>query len=352
MELSAFQRTLLHNQNYLVQKDLPLSIRPLNFPADFDALTTLTVASFQYPENEAWSVQADDEENISDMFKSVKQLWSLFRLMSIFSPAMRDLLHGYFWEEDGRPIGMIVMQRRNTTNTWTIGNVGVLPEFRRRGIARKLVIACLDFIRAHGGEVALLDVIAENIPAYHLYQQMGFAHYTSRIEFNYLSDMILPETPLSDGYTSRSMGKFEWRPRFELDKEVTPANVQEFEPVTEAYLNPGKGLMLLSILLDKLGGQKTERIVFYAPEGEIVAIGYYRIRKKEGGVNGLNIRVHPDHPDMAVHLLPFLINAALRLGPGRRIEFALPAWQTHLLDVAKKTGCEKRYEYHSLGLKI
>ncbi len=329
-----------------------MSIRPLKFPADIDSLIALTIKTFQYPENEAWSVQADDEENITDMFESVKKLWPLFRFMGIFSPAMRDILQGYFWEEDGQPVGTIVMQRRNTTSTWMIGNVGVLPEFRRRGIARQLVEASLALIREKGGEVALLDVIAENLPAYRLYQKMGFTHYTGEIEFNYLHETPLPEVGLPSGYSVAPMGKFEWRPRYELDKAITPAHVQEYEPVTEKHANPGKGLMLLSLLINKLSGQKVERLACRTPEGEMVGRGYYNIRKKEGGVNGLNIRVNPAHPDLAAHLLPSLINTALRLGPGRRIEFALPAWQTELVTLAKELGCEKRYVYHRMGVKL
>ncbi len=329
-----------------------MSIRLIKFPADIDPLIDLTIKTFQYPENEAWSVQADDEESITDTFKSLKTLWPLFRLMGIFSPKMRDILNGYFWEEEGRPVGMIVMQRQSNTSSWMIGNVGVLPEFRRRGIARKLVAACLDFIREHGGEIALLDVIAENIPAYQLYQRMGFAHYTSRIEFNYLDDAPLPDMPLPDGYTVAPMDKYEWRPRFKLEKEVTPADVQNFEPVTEAHYNPGKGLILFSHLLMKLSGQKVQRFAFRAINGDMAGIGYYRIRKKKGGVNGLNLRVHPAHPEIAAHILPFLINTALRLGPGRRIEFSLPKWQSHLVELSQQAGCEKRFEYHSMGLKF
>ncbi len=329
-----------------------MPIRAIKFPTDIDTLIDLTADTFQYPENEAWSVQADDEESITDTFKSLKTLWPLFRLMGIFSPKMRNILNGYFWEEEGRPVGMIVMQRQSNTSSWMIGNVGVLPEFRRRGIARKLVAACLDFIREHGGEIALLDVIAENIPAYHLYQKMGFVHYSSRIEINYISDALLAEVPLPDGYTVAPMGKFEWRPRFKLEKEVTPLDVQKFEPVTEAHYNPGKALILFSLLLMRLSGQKTKRLAFRTAAGEIVAFGYYRIRKKKGGVNGLNLRVHPDHPTVAAHIVPFLINTAIRLGPDRRIEFSIPAWQNHLLDVVLKAGCEKRFEYHSMGLKL
>ncbi len=334
------------------EKELILPIRAIKFPSDIDALIDLTVETFQYPENEAWSVQADDEESITDTFKSLKTLWPLFRLIGFFSPKIRNILNGFFWEEDGKPVGMIVMQRQNDTSTWMIGNVGVLPEFRRRGIARKLVVACLDFIRSNGGEIALLDVVAENLPAYKLYEEMGFIHYTSRIEINYLANTLLPEIPLAKEYTAAPMKKYEWRPRFELEKEIAPAEVQIYEPVTEAHYNSGKGLIFFSHLLMKLSGQKMQRLAFCSLNEKMVAIGYYRIRKKEGGVNGLNIRVHPDHPAVAAHIVPFLINTAIRLGPDRRIEFSVPAWQNHLLDVVLKAGCEKRFEYHSMGLKL
>ena len=324
----------------------------MKLPRDMDTLIDLTIKTFQYPENEAWSVQADDEESITDTFQSLKTLWPLFRLMSVFIPSMRDLLRGFFWEENGRLVGTIVIQRQNDTDTWMIGNVGVLPEYRRRGIARKLVEASLDAIREHGGEIALLDVIAANVPAYRLYEEMGFAHYTSRIEFNYLTETPVPEVGLPRGYSVAPMDKYEWRPRYELEKAVTPPEVQTFEPVSEAHYNPGKGLIFFSHLLMKLSGQKVERLAFRAPDGAMAAIGYYRIRKKKGGVNGLNLRVHPAHPAVAAHLVPFLINTALRLGPGRRIEFAIPVWQTALLDVIRQAGCEERYEFHRMGSEL
>jgi len=47
-----------------------MSLRPLHLPADFKTLTQLIIDTFQYPENESWSVQSDDQENITDMFKS------------------------------------------------------------------------------------------------------------------------------------------------------------------------------------------------------------------------------------------------------------------------------------------
>jgi len=174
------------------------------------------------------------------------------RLAQIISPALRDILRGYIWEHEHQPVGMIILQRQNTTNTWRIGNVAVLPAYRRRGIARMLVEIGLGFIREHGGEMALLGVISGNLPAYTLYQNLGFVHYDSRHEFNYDQETVLREIPLPEEYYISRLKSMAWRPRFVLAKQITPAHVQQFEPVTEAHYNPGRGLMALSLLLMKL----------------------------------------------------------------------------------------------------
>ncbi|MEN8172630.1 MAG: GNAT family N-acetyltransferase, partial [Chloroflexota bacterium] len=326
-----------------------MSIRPLNLPSDFNVLTELIVDSFQYPENESWSVGTDDQENIQDMFTGVQRIWPLLRLVQFFSPALRDVLHGYFWEHEGLPVGMIVMQRQNKTNTWRIGNVAVLPAFRRQGIARKLVAAALDFIRERGGEMALLDVISGNIPAYSLYEQMGFVHYNSRHEFEYLGETPLTEPPILEGYVVSKLKPLAWRPRFELSKEITPKDIQQYEPVTEAHYNPGV-MMPLSLLVMKVSGMKMQRVVIHTiDDGKTAAFGLYQVRKRAGGVNGIALRVNPDHPDLAGYLLPFLLNTATRLSPGRRIEFSVPYWQERVLEAVSHTPCVKKYEYHSMG---
>ena len=143
-------------------------MRPLNLPAVFKSLTQLTIDTFQYPENESWSVQSDNQENIADMFKSAQKIWHLMHLAQIISPALQDIICGYIWEHEHQPVGMIIMQRQNKINTWLIGNVAVIPAFRRQGIARMLVETGLGFIREHGGEMALLGVISGNLPAYTL----------------------------------------------------------------------------------------------------------------------------------------------------------------------------------------
>ncbi len=64
-----------------------------------------------------------------------------------------------------------------------------------------------------------------------------------------------------------------WYPRFVLAKQITPADVQQFEPVTEAHYNPGRGLMALSMLLRKLSGLKIDRITKVEPVFKFALLG-------------------------------------------------------------------------------
>ena len=328
-----------------------MSMRSLNLPEDFKMLSQLTIDTFQYPENESWSVQSDHQENITDMFESAKKMWPILRLAQLISPALRDIIRGYIWEQEGQPGGMIIMQRQNKTNSWKITNVAVLPKFRRRGIARSLVEASLRFISQRGGEMATLDVISGNFPAYTLYQKFGFEHYNSHHRFNYSEENLLSESPLPDGYTISKLQSMAWLPQFELAKQITPAEVQLYEPVTESHYNLGYGLVGLRTLLMKLSGMKIKRVTIRTNnDGNIIAFGRYHLRTRTGGVNNIGLSVHPEHADAVPYLLSFLLNTALRLSPNRRIEFSIPSWQTQILAAVSETNSTKQYEYHSMGI--
>jgi ribosomal-protein-alanine N-acetyltransferase len=54
-------------------------------------------------------------------------------------------------------------------------DLAVEPEFRRAGIARRLMLTVLEEARARAAAVVLLEVRASNLPAVALYQSLGFA---------------------------------------------------------------------------------------------------------------------------------------------------------------------------------
>ena len=132
-------------------------IRPFQLPQDVDRMASLLEDGFLYPENPAWSAQSDEQENMQDQVKSIKSIWPLMRVLQTFIPLMRDLMLGYIYEEDDKPVGLINFGRQKNIPEWFVGNVTVLPEYRRRGIARKLVEISLKELRERAAEIVTLE---------------------------------------------------------------------------------------------------------------------------------------------------------------------------------------------------
>ena len=84
-----------------------MSIRPFRAPADLQTLADIIPKAFQYPENEAWSIQEDEVENLVDSMQSIRKMWWIFRTIQVFVPMLKDALRGFVWEEDGKIAGNI-----------------------------------------------------------------------------------------------------------------------------------------------------------------------------------------------------------------------------------------------------
>ncbi|MFQ5796209.1 MAG: GNAT family N-acetyltransferase [Candidatus Bipolaricaulia bacterium] len=330
-----------------------MSLRAFKLPADLRVAVKIIPATFQYPENEAWSVQSDEKEEFIDTMNRVRRLWPVFGFAQLVSPALRDVFLGHVWEEDGQPVGMINFQRRGTTDTWYISNVGVLPNYRRQGIARKLVQVSLDLIRERGGKIVLLDVIAGNLPAYTLYEQLGFEHFSGSVKLSYQPDKAPPNPPLPDGYTIAPLSFFDWHTHYELEQRITPADIQKYEPVEVGrFRQPRLMRPLLPLVRIASGTRAKEITIRTAKQGRIVGQAGYEVRVRPGGVNHIDMRLDPAHEQLAPYLVQHLLNTALQLSPGRRIESKVPQWQAPVIAAAYGAGFMKRYEFHRMGIAL
>ena len=74
--------------------------------------------------------------------------------------------------ESGRVAGYVGSQ--TVCGETDMMNVAVTAEFRRKGIAEKLVLALVEALKAIGSHCLTLEVRASNTPAQALYEKLGF----------------------------------------------------------------------------------------------------------------------------------------------------------------------------------
>lgn len=331
-----------------------MPMRPIRLPGDLLPMLDMLPRTFQYPENPEWSFREDEQEDIIRMIKSWRRLWPLLRVLQLFSPALRDLFRGFIWEEAGEIAGVVLCQRQGTTNSWGVGIVGVLPEYRGRGIARRLMTRSLDDLRERGADKAVLGVIDQNVPAYSLYTSLGFEHYGGTVELEITPTEPPAVPPLSAGYVQEPVRRSKnWRVLYELDKRITPPERTRYEPVVLGRYRPP--LLLRPILpVIRLLQRREEKpiLVRRATDGQLIAWGRYDVPKRPGGVDSIRIRLDPEHPQLADYLVAYHLERAATRGPERRVDFMVPNWMTDVIQSAERYGFTRRFEYHELGLML
>ena len=325
-----------------------MPLRDFRLPYDIQTMIDILPLAFQYPENPEWSLDAEEIRGAIEQIQRIQRLWPLFRMLLMVSPSLRDELNGVVWEEAGQAFGLANVGRQGMTNSWSIANVGVLPAYRRRGIARKLVEGTIDLARKHSADQVVLQVIDGNTPAFDLYRSLGFVLYDTGIELTTHQTTTPPHIPLPGGYVINAIPMRNWRPRYELARRITPAEVQRFEPITEARFRT----TWIQLLLPKLfgSGEQTRRIAAYDAAGTTVAFARYSCRLRPGGVNAVSILLDPAHAALAPHLVSSLVTDIITSSPGRKIDFQVRGWNQALIDAALAIGFSKRMAGNSMGL--
>jgi GNAT superfamily N-acetyltransferase len=329
-----------------------MPIRDIQLPADLIPLGEMLVDTFHYPDNPEWSIQSDEQAQITDTVKNLARIWPLFRLGSMFSASLLDLFRGCIWEEDGKIVGTTIVQRRGSTNVWIIGTVGVLPAYRRRGFARKLVERGIEIIRARGGQKAWLDVIDGNLPAYQLYESLGFEAYTGHVDFHMLPTEAPSVPELPDGYHLLPLGRFDWQPRFELEKRISPENLLKYEPVEAGRFRQSGIMRLILPLILWAQGTHDEVFQIQDAQGQIVARHGYSVPLREKGLNEIFLQMDSRYPELAPYIIHAMLNRVVTLNPGQRVQLTIPLWMQPAIQAAKAAGFEQRMAFHRMWIEL
>ncbi|MFQ5344294.1 MAG: GNAT family N-acetyltransferase [Anaerolineae bacterium] len=214
----------------------------------------------------------------------------LIWLANQFNMALGGFFYGFVWIEEGRVVGNVTISRLTPQN-WLISNVAVHPDFRRRGIARDLMDASVDWIAGRNARWVTLEVRRENVPAKSLYFDMGFLLVEGTTELERHGAEQTSRIAPPDGYRLRPARLDDAPQMFELARRVTPALAQRIEPIRQEEYRVGRLDRVAEGVRQFLGLPATLRWVATDAGGHLVAL----LKVQVGGYRQqLHLLIHPD----------------------------------------------------------
>lgn len=135
-------------------------------------------------------------------------------------------LHGYVWEEDYRVVGNLSLIPFFWRARWLymIANVAVHPDYRQRGIAKKLTQKALQHIRERNAQSAWLQVRNDNSVAYQLYLSLGFIERAWRTTWQSSPNTISLSEP-QPGISIQARRNEDWPRQRAMLQEIYPDEV-------------------------------------------------------------------------------------------------------------------------------
>jgi ribosomal protein S18 acetylase RimI-like enzyme len=329
-----------------------MPLRRVQFPQDWRQIGQVISESFQYPENDNWSVQADERDEFISMSRNLRRIWPIIRVTQAINPVLKDVIDGVVWEEKDRIVGTTFIQRLGSTSTWYVMGVGVLPDFRRRGMARQLMQAAIDLVRDRGGSQIILNVIEGNKPAVALYKDLGMEIYDGSFEFVLETNQVVQAPDLPDGFQLSTLDFFDWEPRFELEKRITPEKVAQYDAIEPNRYRQPRLMRLLMPLVLWAQGIRRQGFQLTAPDGSFIGYLGLMVPTRGKGSSRIKPRLDPSHGDLAAPILSWCLQYLNQVRPDGKVESSVPRWMELMAEAHRQSGFELRYSYLSMGMKL
>ncbi len=145
---------------------------------------------------------------------------------------------GFVWESERHLVGNASLMRvEGDPGRWVLANVAVLPAFRRRGVARRLVGACIELAERKGASEIILQVKADNQAAQALYRSYGFDHRSTRSSWRRSRGSATLAGPHEAG--ARLRRPEEWTAQFELARRLIPEGMVWPHPLRPSLFRTG-----------------------------------------------------------------------------------------------------------------
>jgi ribosomal protein S18 acetylase RimI-like enzyme len=286
-----------------------------------------------------------------DMLREMRALQALAPLLwltSRMSSELQDSFSGFVWIENGRVVGNVTVTRtRLDTRVWLISNVAVDPAYRRRGIARELMRAVIDWARECGIHGVYLQVRQANTAAQSLYRQLGFVLLDSITELR-LARIVPIGTPLA----ARNFELKPWdgqsrKHAYELAKATVPEMWQKFQPIR---ISDFKLSGLPERIFKRLLGQQSYGSAVLA-NGRYAA--FVRVHAgRSGGTHQIELMVRPDWRGRVENCLVSCALALLQTIANRPVLAEVPTEHVAAIEALHYHGFSTVRSLDRLGLTL
>ena len=169
---------------WYMRHDLNLPVHCLNSPARLDYQSFDDDVLFRQTLLRTYEATLDCPE--VNGVRGIEEVLEGHRAQGAFDPRRWWLV----WPRDrrdasanGQPVGVLMMTQMPESGDWEVSYMGVVPEGRRRGFGREMLLYALCEARADDVPSVTLSVDARNQPAWKLYRALGFEPYDQRVVY-------------------------------------------------------------------------------------------------------------------------------------------------------------------------
>jgi len=257
-------------------------------------------------------------------------------------PSFRETYNGFVWEEvaggqhslrhttphytavrsEGAPTGREgrgtvvgnanLMISPGSRYRWVICNVVVREDYRRQGIARRLMEETIEEARRQGAEEAVLQVYQDNLPALRLYTDLGFQQLSGEMGLH-LAAVEAVEAVDAPGYELRPYqpSSAGGRAAYDLANLAVPTAQQWLKPVRVTEYEPDWGTHVGGWLADLVAGRRSCRLMAFRDTEPAALLSIEASLRRQA--HSLKLLIHPKHRGQ---LEPMLVSRALSMLAG------------------------------------
>lgn len=209
-------------------------LRPLDERRDLNAIADLVEMCFSD------SMDPDGRRYIRDLRMTARTA-GFWQVMGAFADSNLNSAAGYVWEEGDRVVGNVSLFpfQSQGHRCYLIANVAVHPDHRSRGIGRALTSAGINFARSRNAQAIWLHVRADNGPAVHIYQSLGFLERTRRTTWHARSEPYERRLATSGNLSILPRTTTHWSQQREWLRRIYPPEYSWHLRVNWKALQPG-----------------------------------------------------------------------------------------------------------------